>query len=265
MSKKIQANITCPGCQNQQNFSLYRTLWIEYPVNLDLVFADKVNYFICNSCGYEERLKFPLLCTNAERKFAVWYEPYHDEQIDIDCDLYKKHMGEDSYFARAPRIKNWDKFKKKILELQKNKNEGNVSFSEGASLAFQNFVNDINKSEKRFNSFVRSLNPIPILISAVFLFIPIFDFLGNGHIDLDGGFFTLLRIIVFGTFCYLAWFYYQAKEETFLLKIKNELVVWVLGFGAIVFNPFIQIHFEEEAWVFIGVCQKKCVNGCNLY
>jgi DNA-directed RNA polymerase subunit M/transcription elongation factor TFIIS len=267
MSKKMKANITCSKCRNSQDFYLYRTLWIEVPENRDLVLSDKVNYFKCNSCGYEERLQFPFLCTNSEKKYAVWFEPYHDAQIDIDRELYKKHSGENSYFARAPRIKDWDEFKKMILELEKSKSEGDVNVSEGASLAFQDFIDEI-KGSVISGASARALNPIPILTSILFLFIPMVDFLTDGDIDLDEGYFTLLRMIVFGTFGYLAWFYFQARKKIFLFKMQNEIVVWALAFGAMLFNPFIQVHFEEEAWILIDLLSilliSLCVKDCPV-
>jgi hypothetical protein len=118
MSKKLQASITCPSCKKQTAYSLFRSLWIEYKENRELVFSDRVNYFICPKCGYEKRLEFPFMCTNAKKRFAVWYEPYHDEQIDIDAEAYRKQMGIDSYLAQAPRIKEWDEFKDTILALE---------------------------------------------------------------------------------------------------------------------------------------------------
>jgi uncharacterized protein YbaR (Trm112 family) len=144
MSKKLLAIITCPKCNNQTDFSLFRTLWIEDASNRELVFSDRVNYFTC-SCGHSERLEFPLLCTNVKKKFAVWYEPEQDDQIDVDAEMFKKHMGADSFYARAPRIKNWKEFKERILLFEQSINSSKVIVSHSMKDMFKHFISKINK------------------------------------------------------------------------------------------------------------------------
>jgi hypothetical protein len=41
----------------------------------------------------------------------VWFEPYHDPQIDADVRDYATYMGEDSFYAKAPRVRDWQPFK----------------------------------------------------------------------------------------------------------------------------------------------------------
>ncbi|MCD5382278.1 MAG: hypothetical protein LR017_03100 [Candidatus Pacebacteria bacterium] len=60
---------------------------------------------------------------------------------------------------------------------------------------------------------------------------------------LDGwqyGFFTLLRFIVFASTAYVAWMAYEEQKEKW---------VWILGFVALLFNPFIPIHLTREIWL----------------
>jgi hypothetical protein len=118
MSKQLGAEITCKNCQHRSPMNLYRSLWLEYLGNRKMIFDDSVNVFVCSRCGTMEKLAFPLLCTNVKRQIAVWYEPYHDEQVDKDIEDYKKHTGANSFLAKAPRIKDWKAFKQKIIELE---------------------------------------------------------------------------------------------------------------------------------------------------
>lgn len=76
----------------------------------------------------------------------------------------------------------------------------------------------------------------PIIISIVMLLSALFN--------LPAGYYTLLRIIVCGTAVYLG---FIAKGIT---KISW---VWVLGFIAILFNPFLPIHLDREMWGFIDI------------
>ena len=75
MSKRIEAKITCPNCQNQFDYTLFRSIWGEYPANRELVMKDKINVAICNQCGIATKLNYPFIYTNAKQCFAVWWEP----------------------------------------------------------------------------------------------------------------------------------------------------------------------------------------------
>ncbi len=161
MSKQLSAQITCPACATKFNTDLYRTLWIEYPENRDLVFNDEVNTVTCPSCNKITRLKFPFLCANVEKQIAVWYEPYYDSQIDKDLEQYKTHMGENSFYAKAPRIKDWGEFKEKIIELeQANKSNDNVEFSPEMRSNFRGFIDYVKKEniKTKYPRFLKHLS-----------------------------------------------------------------------------------------------------------
>jgi len=71
-----------------------------------------------------------------------------------------------------------------------------------------------------------------ILISVIFLILAavgLFQY----------GFYTLLRFIVFVTTTYLAWLAYSNQKQQW---------TWLFGFIAVLFNPFIPIHFSRDLW-----------------
>jgi len=78
---------------------------------------------------------------------------------------------------------------------------------------------------------------IALLIAAVFLFLALFD-------GWPYGFFTLLRFVIFAIAAYIVWMAYEAKKEKW---------VWIFGFLAVLFNPFIIIHLNREIWSFIDL------------
>lgn len=128
MSKRIEATITCPNCSHQYAFTLYRTIWGEYPENRQLVMNDEINVAECPSCSHRTKLPVALMYTNARQHFAVWWEPEYDPQIDSDATGYKKMLGQNNYLATAPRVKDWEDFKDTIRkfeseELQAEKGE----------------------------------------------------------------------------------------------------------------------------------------------
>jgi hypothetical protein len=118
VSKKVEASVECRNCGHEQHVVLFRTIWAEEPENRSLILDDRVNLFRCNNCKHMERLEFPFLCTNVRIGLAIWYEPYNDPQIDADIEQYRRHMGPNSFYAKAPRIADWESFKAKFLELE---------------------------------------------------------------------------------------------------------------------------------------------------
>jgi len=78
---------------------------------------------------------------------------------------------------------------------------------------------------------------IAVLIAAAFLFLALID-------GWPYGFFTLLRFVVFAASVYVAWMAYEAKKEKW---------VWIFGFLAVLFNPFIVIHLNREIWSVIDL------------
>lgn len=78
---------------------------------------------------------------------------------------------------------------------------------------------------------------IALLIATTFLFVALF----NGW---PYGFFTLLRFVVFASSVYVAWMAYESQKEKW---------VWIFGFLAVLFNPFIVIHLDHEIWSVIDL------------
>lgn len=124
MSKRIDANITCPNCSNQFPFTLFRSIWGEYPENRELVMTDKINVATCPLCKVSTKVSFPFIYTNAKQLFAVWWEPEYDPQIDSDSNGYTKMMGAGNYLATAPRVKDWNEFKGTIMKFEKGELQG---------------------------------------------------------------------------------------------------------------------------------------------
>jgi hypothetical protein len=75
------------------------------------------------------------------------------------------------------------------------------------------------------------------IIATTFLFIALFD-------NWPYGFFTLLRFVLFASTAYIAWIAYEQKKEKW---------VWIFGFLAVLFNPFIVIHLNRELWNIIDI------------
>ncbi|MFA4907250.1 MAG: DUF6804 family protein [archaeon] len=78
---------------------------------------------------------------------------------------------------------------------------------------------------------------IAIVISVVFLFLAMIE-------GWPYGFFTLLRLVVFGTTVYLSWLACKSKKQAW---------IWIFGFIALVFNPLIPLHLGRDLWVVVDL------------
>lgn len=119
MSQKTITKIKCQNCQNQFDFTVYGSIWGEYPENRELVMSDKIITPTCNKCGWNTRIINSLMYTNVKRDFAVWWEPFPDPSIDSGKQEVINVLGKNSYLVTAPRVKSWIDFKEKIIELEK--------------------------------------------------------------------------------------------------------------------------------------------------
>ena len=116
MSKRVDATITCPQCGKQYPVKLYRTIWGEYEENRDLVMNDLINVLECPHCGFSFKAPYPFMYVDVKKGFAVWWEPQYDAGIDSDSRGYAGMFGANSFYAKAPRIADWDEFKQVIQE-----------------------------------------------------------------------------------------------------------------------------------------------------
>ena len=74
---------------------------------------------------------------------------------------------------------------------------------------------------------------IALVTASAVLFLALFD-------GWQYGFFTILRFVVFASTAYIAWMAYEEGKEKW---------VWIFGFIAVLFNPFVPIHLTREIWM----------------
>jgi hypothetical protein len=253
MSKKIPAEIQCPSCHNKFNVELYRIIWIEEPKNRELIFSDELNAVTCPSCNKKTKLKFPFLATNVKKEIAIWYEPYHDDEIDKDVALYKAKMGKDSFYAKAPRIQNWEEFKQRIIESENKRQKGSkVNLSEDMVTSFSGFTNHIEKENKKRNTpkFLKHLSTIkgrltysflPFLLLLLALFADKGTRLfSNIQRDLDG-FLAIAIAWYVGSFIVFTLLYWGITKVSKYWSVRKDLRLWVFGSGFWIVGVFLYV------------------------
>lgn len=169
MSQRIEASITCPNCGHIFPFSLYRSIWGEDEQNKELVLSDRINVAACPSCLSKTKIEYPFLYVDVRKQFAVWWEPEYDPQIDKDSMAYAKMFGEGNYYQKAPRVKNWDEFKKVVKQYYSEELKANpIKLSQNQMDEFSgrlsNMIKDLEKKNKKNSGCLSSV----ILLLVVF-------------------------------------------------------------------------------------------------
>ena len=77
---------------------------------------DDVNVCSCPHCHYSFKAPYPFMYVDVNVGFAVWWEPIHDAGIDSDAVSYARMFGANSFYAKAPRIEDWNEFKDTIMK-----------------------------------------------------------------------------------------------------------------------------------------------------
>lgn len=154
MSKRIEATITCPNCAKQFLFTLYRTIWGEYEENKKLVLSDQINVSVCPSCKTRTKIPYPFMYVDVKKQFAIWWEPEYDSQIDKDALDYAKIFGDGNFYHKAPRIKNWEEFKKLVIKYDSGELKANsIRLSQPQQEEFTNLMKsalkDLQKKNKK--------------------------------------------------------------------------------------------------------------------
>lgn len=114
MSKIVDIGINCPHCGKQYEAKVFRTFWGEGNTSRYKVYDDEINIVTCPHCGHSFHAPLAMMYVDCQAGFAVWWEPFHDDGIDSDIAAYKSMFGSNSYYAKAPRIQDWEEFKDTI-------------------------------------------------------------------------------------------------------------------------------------------------------
>jgi hypothetical protein len=115
------------------------------------VFNNTINSPLCPYCKKRVIIgNATLLYHNAPQNFAVWYEPQYDRAIDEESKGYSQMFGSDSYLAIAPRICEWEAFKRAIMMFEKGELKGNPGKpSPELKKQFDGFVKSISSQQKK--------------------------------------------------------------------------------------------------------------------
>lgn len=114
MSKRVKIGIKCPHCGQQYAGDFFRTYWGESENMRANLMNDNVNIATCPYCGHKFHLPLAMMYVDVQARFAVWWEPNPDPGIDSDSREYARMFGAKSFYATAPRIADWEEFKRTI-------------------------------------------------------------------------------------------------------------------------------------------------------
>ena len=145
MSKLVDITVTCPKCGQQYSAKVFRTLWGDGGTAQHNVLSnDKINVVECPHCHYAFRAPMAMMYVDCQAGFAVWWEPIHDDGIDKDKAGYASMFGPDSYYAKAPRVVDWEDFKETVQKYYR----GELKANPITKMDFQALKDSLAKAQK---------------------------------------------------------------------------------------------------------------------
>jgi hypothetical protein len=88
MSKMKQIEIECPKCDEKQLVDYWESINVDLNPSLrKQLFEAEINFFSCETCGYEAMVNGPLYYHDMSRKFCVQYLPEYwlEDVANFDC------------------------------------------------------------------------------------------------------------------------------------------------------------------------------------
>lgn len=149
MSQQVDVTVNCPNCGNSYNSKLFRTVWGEHESLRSRVMNDEINILECPHCHHSFHAPMAMLYVDAVKKFAVWWEPAYDSQIDEMTAGFSRMLGSGNYYENAPRITDWHEFKETINKYYRGELKGqSEEVSRRQSQAMINLIGDLAKSSR---------------------------------------------------------------------------------------------------------------------
>lgn len=134
MSSKEEITVDCPKCEHRQEVMIWRSINVSLDSTLENdLFDDRINTFICSSCGHEGWIDIPLLYHDMNRQYAVIYYPFefiddHDFlvqftaegklRMDVSPEMTKWTPGE-NYLEQSHVVFDMDEMKRYICFREK--------------------------------------------------------------------------------------------------------------------------------------------------
>jgi hypothetical protein len=118
MNKIVEYEIPCPNCKQLSKHDIFHSVNNLSKNTVKRILCDEINFVVCTKCKNKFHVKTGILFCNHEKLFAVYYHPSDINTIDFEMSELKKVLGELHYLNKIIKFSNWEKFKKKIYELE---------------------------------------------------------------------------------------------------------------------------------------------------
>ena len=118
MSKRttLQFGHTC-GAEFEA--SVYEKLWVESKENLAIIESGQLNVIQCPNCGGTFRAPMPVLCTNVDAGYAVWYLPERSDDLLDYVKSYNLQLAPiASFYANPPEAGSFEELLLIIREFE---------------------------------------------------------------------------------------------------------------------------------------------------
>ncbi len=113
------SDVTCAHCSHRFKVKLRQRFDATQPGDREMIFNDTAVVVVCPRCKLGTRKAFFLVYVDKDHQFAVFYDPFtSDHLIDVFTNVLSAY---EPYYVCAPRISDWEEFKKTIVEFETGK------------------------------------------------------------------------------------------------------------------------------------------------
>lgn len=174
MSKLLDETATCPECGTSYQAKLFRTIWGENEGNRRMVMEDCINILECPHCHHKLHAPLAMMYVDIVKKFAVWWEPMYDSEIDEMIAGFRSMMGPGNFYETAPRITDWEEFKATINkyysgELRGQSEDATERQQQAMVGTLNNLLKDMQREKKKQSGCLSSILFCIVAISATTL------------------------------------------------------------------------------------------------
>jgi hypothetical protein len=112
----VQLKHTC-GAEFEE--SVIDKLWVERKSDLAIIESGQLNVIQCPNCEWTFQAPMPVLCTNVQAGYAVWYLPVRSEEwLDYVKRLNRSLARIDTFYANPPQTESLKELLQVISEFE---------------------------------------------------------------------------------------------------------------------------------------------------
>ena len=107
------------ACGAEFEASVYEKIWVENKENIAIIESGQLNVVQCPNCEGTFLAPMPVLCTNVDAGYAVWYLPQRSDEVLDYVKSYNRQLARvASFYANPPEAGTFEELLLIIREFE---------------------------------------------------------------------------------------------------------------------------------------------------